>query len=93
MLPDASKSVVDFVEILTKVGILEKCKFEIHGVLSDARILDTYCVTNEQKKVTCFVMNADKLTLLYREGDVEANDSVQRQFAPSCKISRVSFEI
>ena len=31
-----------------KLGKLEKFKFEIHGVLSDAGILHTCCVTNEQ---------------------------------------------
>ena len=46
---------------------------EIHGVLSDACMLDTCCVTNERWKVTCFVTNADNLTMLCREEDVEAN--------------------
>ena len=32
------------------------------------------------EKVTYFVMNADTLTMLCREGDVEANDSFRRQF-------------
>ena len=76
MLPDASKLVIDFGEILTKVGKhLEKFKYEIHGVLSDACVLETCCVTNDQQEVTCFVMNADNLTMLCREGDVESNDS------------------
>ena len=69
MLLDASKFVVVIVEILQKLGNLEKFNFEIHGVLSDA------CVRHEQQKVTCFVMNADNLTTLCREGDVEANDT------------------
>ena len=38
-------------------------------------------------------MNADNLTMLCRERDVEANDSLQRQFTPSCKVSKVSSEI
>ena len=71
-----------------KLEYLEKFKFEIHGVLSDACILDTCCMPNERKKVTCFVMNADNLTMLCREGDVEANDSLQRLFTPSCKVSK-----
>ena len=36
-------------------------------------MLDTCCVTNERLKVTCFVTNADNLTMLCREEDVEAN--------------------
>ena len=51
------------------------------------------CVTNEQKKVTCFVMNADNSTMLCREGDVEANDSLQRHFAPSCKVSKCHLKV
>ena len=76
-----------------KLKNLEKFKFEIHGVLPDVCIIDTCFETNEQKKVTCFVMNADNLTMLCRESDVDANDNLQRQFGPSCKISNVSFEI
>ena len=76
-----------------KLKNLEKFKFEIHGALPDACIIDTCFETNEQKKVTCFVMNADNLTMHCREGDVEANDNLQRQFTPSCKVSKVSFEI
>ena len=56
-----------FVEILTEVGNFGEIKFEIHGVLSDACILDNCCVTKEQEKITCFVMNADSLTMLCRE--------------------------
>ena len=37
-------------------------------------------------------MNADKLTMLCREGDEEANDSLQRHFTPSCKVSKASSE-
>ena len=68
MLPDASKFVVDIVEIFTE---MEKLKFEIHGVHSDACILDTCCVTNEQEEVTCFAMNADFLTMLCTVRDVK----------------------
>ena len=35
------------------------------------------------------MMNADTLTMLFREGDVEANDSFQRQFSPSCNFQNV----
>ena len=35
------------------------------------------------------MMNADTLTMLCREGDVEANDSFQRQFSPSCNFQNV----
>ena len=89
MHSDASKFLVDFVEIPTEVENFEKFKFEIHGVLSDACIIDTCCVTNDQYEVTGVVMNADNLTMLCREEDVEANDSLQRQFTPSCKVSKV----
>ena len=75
---------IDFVEILTEV------KIEIHGLLSDACTLDTCSVTDDQ--VTCFVMNADTLTMLCREGNVEANDNFQRQFSPSCRFFKMSFE-
>ena len=34
-------------------------------------------------------MNADTLTMLSREGDVEANDSFRRQFAPSSNFENV----
>ena len=34
-------------------------------------------------------MNADTLTMLCREGDVEANDSFQRQFSPPCIFQTV----
>ena len=82
VLPDASKFVVDFVEILTEV--------EIHGLLSDACTLDTCSVTDDLfEKVTCFVMNADTLTMLCRERDVEANNSFQRQFSPSCNFQNI----
>ena len=67
MLADASRFVID----------LQKLEM---SVLFDACILDTCCVTNEHKKVTYFVMNADNLTLLRREEDVEANVRLQRQF-------------
>ena len=40
VLPDASKFVVNFVEILTEVTI--------HGLLSDACTLDTCSVTNDR---------------------------------------------
>ena len=33
-------------------------------------------------------MNADTLTMLCREGDVEANDDFQRQFSTSCNFSK-----
>ena len=68
--------VFDFVKILTKVGKFEEIQLEIHGVISDACMLVTCCVTHEQWKVTCFVTRADNLTLLCREGDVEANVSL-----------------
>ena len=45
------------------------------------------------EKVTCFVMNADSLTMLCREGDVEANDNFQRQFSPSCTFSKYRLKI
>ena len=38
------------------------------------------------------MMNADTLTMLCREGGVEANDSFQRQFSPSCNFCKMSFE-
>ena len=82
MLPDASKFVVNFVEIPSGV--------RIHGLLSDACTLDTCSVTDDLEKVTCFVMDAGTLTMLCREGDVEANDDdFQRQFSPSCDFSKV----
>ena len=65
-------------------------KLKIHGLHSDACTLDTCSMTDDQ--VTCFVMHADTLTMLCREGDVEANDNFQRQFSPSCKIFKMSFE-
>ena len=68
--------VFDFVKILTEVGKFEEIQLEIHGVLSDAGMLVTCCVTHEQWKVTCFVTRADNSTLLCREGDVEANVSL-----------------
>ena len=34
-------------------------------------------------------MDADTLTMLCRERDVEANDEFQRQFSPSCSFSKV----
>ena len=71
-----------------KLDNLEKVTFEFHGELFDACILDTCCVTNHQYKVTCVALNADNLTMLCREGDVEANDSLRRQFTPSCKVSK-----
>ena len=37
-------------------------------------------------------MNADNVTVLCREGDVETNDSLHRQFTPSCKVSKASSE-
>ena len=40
----------------------------IHRVLSDASILDTCYVSDDLLRgVTCFVMNADTLTMLCRE--------------------------
>ena len=47
MLPDASKFVIVFVEILTEVDNLAEFKIEIHGLFSDACTLDTYSVTND----------------------------------------------
>ena len=35
------------------------------------------------------MMDADTLTMLCREGDVEANDEFQRQFSPSFNFSKV----
>ena len=57
-------------------------KIEIHGLLSDACTLDT-----------CFVMNADVLTKLCREGDVEANDSFRRHFTPSYNFSKCGLKL
>ena len=37
-------------------------------------------------------MDADTLTMLFREGDVEANDDFQLQFSPSCNFSKVVSE-
>ena len=37
------------------------------------------------------MIDADTLTMLCREGDVEANDEFQRQFSPSCNFQK-SFE-
>ena len=89
MLPDASKFVVYFVEVLTKFENLEKFSLEIHVVLADAYIPETCCMTNEQEKVICFVVNVDNVTMLGRERDVEANDSLQRQLTPSCNLQKV----
>ena len=47
MLPDASKFVIDFVEILTEVRNSVEFKNDIHGLLSDACTLDACCVTND----------------------------------------------
>ena len=69
-----------------------KLVFEIDGVLSDACILDTCCVTIDPiEKVICFVVNADTLTMRFaeKEGNVEANDSFRRQFTPSCNFQNV----
>ena len=38
-------------------------------------------------------MNADTLTMLCRERDVEANDNFQRQFPPSCNFSKCRLKI
>ena len=59
-------------------------EFKIRGVLSDACTLSTCCVTN-----------ADTLTVLCREGDVEANDSFRRLFTPSCNFQkcRLKFDV
>ena len=45
------------------------------------------------EKVTCFVTNADTLTMLCREGDVEANDSFRRQLTPSCNFQKCRLKI
>ena len=37
-------------------------------------------------------MDADTLTMLCREGDVEANDEFQRQFSPLCSFSKAVSE-
>ena len=38
-------------------------------------------------------MDADTLTMLYREGDVEANDDFQRQFSPPCNFFKSRLRI
>ena len=86
----SQKFVIDFVEILTEVGKCGGIQNEIHGLLSDACTLDTCCVTNDLlRRSPCFVMNADTLTMLCRQWDVEANDSFRRLFTPSCNFQNV----
>ena len=38
-------------------------------------------------------MNADTLTMLCIEGDVEANDSFRRQFSLSCNVQNVAWKV
>ena len=72
LLTGPSEFVVDFVKILTEIGLYGD-ENEIHGVLSLACLLVTCCVTNERWKITCFVTHEDNLTMLCTERDVEAN--------------------
>ena len=72
LLTGPSEFVVDLEHFLTEVGKFRKNQIDMHGVLSDACLLVTCCVTNERWKVTCFVTHADPLTTLCREGSVEA---------------------
>ena len=62
---------------------------KFNGVLSDACILDTCCVTNDRSKVTCFAMKAGNLTLLY----VEARTFYNVSLHIDAKVQKFSFDI
>ena len=89
MLLDASKFVVDLVEILTEVGNLVEFKIEIHGLLSDACTLDTCCVTNHLLNHLLRGECRHFDNALQRRGCCETNDNFRRQFTPSCIFENV----
>ena len=66
-----------------------KSKLKFNGVLSDACILDTCCVTNERSKVTCFAIKAGNLALL----SVEAKTFYSVSLHIYAKVQKFSFDI
>ena len=84
-----SKFVVDFVEILTEVEKIGEIPVQIHGVLSDACLIVTRCITNERWKAICFVTHAENSTMLRLERCQCLERALVAVFGPAL-LSRVA---